>query len=243
MTNYLEQLKSIIINDDFIYIEDINEKNENNLLLNKKRRIKEKEVKHITEENTTISLNEKSKSISKNKSNSKKNINISNEKQSNSNKKSTLTLDNSESDSEEEEENEDDSDEYINSEDENSNSSQEDKKLNKPHKRRKKNKIKQNQNGIISKIYPVRTFQNDVISSGYRVYCRYKGISMCFGPYDDFNFAYDLRKLIHSQLKMFRGDIPDVLDKIKEFLKRTKEAVDKKKAPIKMLKKIKTINN
>ena len=244
MTNYLEQLKSIIINDDFIYIEDNNGKNENNLLLNKKRRIKEKEVKHITEENTTISLNEKSKSISKNKSNSKKNINISNEKQSNSNKKSTLTLDNSESDSEdEEEENEDDSDEYINSEDENSNSSQEDKKLNKPHKRRKKNKIKQNQNGIISKIYPVRTFQNDVISSGYRVYCRYKGISMCFGPYDDFNFAYDLRKLIHSQLKMFRGDIPDVLDKIKEFLKRTKEAVDKKKAPIKMLKKNKTINN
>ena len=60
---------------------------------------------------------------------------------------------------------------------------------------------------------------------------------MCFGPYDDFNFAYDLRKLIHSQLKMFTGDIPDVLEKIKEFLKRTKEAVDKKKAPIKMFKK------
>ena len=245
MSKYLEELKGIL-NNNYIYIDDINEQKENNLLLNKKRKVKEKEIKIIKEKNQTISLNEKSKSQSKSKIKAinKNNLNKSKENQNDSNKKSQLTLNYSENENEEEsEENDDDSDEYINSEDENSNSSSEEKRVNKPHKRRKKNKIKQNQNGIISKIYPVRTVQNEEISLGYRVYCRCKGISMCFGPYDEFNFAYDLRKLIHSQLKMFRGDVPDVVDKIKEFLKRTKEAVDKKKAPIKMVKKNKAINN
>ena len=253
ISKYLEQLKEIINKDEYIYIDDINEQKENNLLLNKKRGIKDKvkekdkiiEIKNTKEDNGAISLNEKSKSKIKVKSlNKQKNINKSKESQINLSKKSKLTLNNSENEELEEESEEDsDEDEYINSEDENSNSSSEDKNANKHHKRKKKNKIKQNKNGIISKLYPVRTVQNDEISSGYRVYCRCKGISMCFGPYDDFNFAYDLRKLIHSQLKMFTGDIPDVEDKIKEFLKRTKEAVDKKKASIKMVKKNKTINN
>ena len=277
MTNYLEQLKVEIENDDLKEKNDNNKNIEKNYLLNKKR-INSSHTTISTLNNSKNEINQKHQKVdsmsysSKNNSYSKirtiknKNIKKLNDKTLENKEKERLIntkiykrkkidmdysrlkiqeyedkIENYEENEEEEEEDDDDEEEYINSDEESSDSSMDEKKLNKNknHTKHRKKKIKQNQNGIISKLYPVRTIQNEVISSGYRVYCKCKGVSMCFGPYADFNFAYDFRKLMLSQLKMFTGDIPDVLEKIKEFLKRTKEAVDKKQAPVQMFKKYK----
>ena len=272
MSNYLEKLKNEIEKDDISDINDDN-KNENINLLGKKRigtnqtdtnpdnnitknnnNQKEKQIETIS--NSSISDSNSSIKVGENRNRSKsklsqikaKNkINENKTKHNSHNKKrKKLNVNENYGNNEEEEEDEDedeDEEEYINSDEESSSSSMDEKKTHKTHIKHRKKKIKQTQNGIISKIYPVKIIQNDVISAGYRVYCKCKGISMCFGPYADFNFAFDFRKLMHSQLKMFTKDIPDVLEKIEEFLKRTKEAVDKKQAPVQMLKKCKTINN
>ena len=233
----------------------INTRHDNNITKNNNNQ-KEKQIETISnssinDSNSSIKISEnrnrnRSKSkISQNKAKNK--INENKTKHNSHNKKrKKLNMNDDYGNNEEEEEDEDedeDEEEYINSDEESSSSSLDEKKTHKNHIKHRKKKIKQTQNGIISKIYPVKIIQNDVISAGYRVYCKCKGISMCFGPYADFNFAFDFRKLMHSQLKMFTKDIPDVLEKIEEFLKRTKEAVDKKQAPVQMLKKCKTINN
>ena len=272
MSNYLEKLKIEIEKDDISDINDDN-KNENMNLLGKKRigtgqigtipdynnsknnnNQKEKQIEtisnsSISDSNSSIKISEnrnRNKSKSKISQNKAKNKIYENKTKHNSHnkKRKKLNINEDYGNNEEEEEDEDeDEEEYINSDEESSSSSLDEKKTHKNHIKHRKKKIKQTQNGIISKIYPVKIIQNDVISAGYRVYCKCKGISMCFGPYADFNFAFDFRKLMHSQLKMFTKDIPDVLEKIEEFLKRTKEAVDKKQAPVQMLKKCKTINN
>lgn len=225
-----------------------NSKNNNN---QKEKQIETISNSSISDSNSSIKISEnrnrnKSKSKSKISQNKTKNKIYENKTKHNSHnkKRKKLNMNEDYGNNEEEEEDEDeDEEEYINSDEESSSSSLDEKKTHKNHIKHRKKKIKQKQNGIISKIYPVKIIQNDVISAGYRVYCKCKGISMCFGPYADFNFAFDFRKLMHSQLKMFTKDIPDVLEKIEEFLKRTKEAVDKKQAPVQMLKKCKTINN
>ena len=272
MSNFLEKLKIEIEKDDISDINDDN-KNKNNHLLGKKRigtsqivtnhdynnaknnnnqKVKQIETisnSSISDSNSSIKVSEnrnRNRSKSKISQNKAKNKIYENKTKHNSHnkKRKKLNINEDYGNNEEEEEDEDeDEEEYINSDEESSSSSLDEKKTHKNHIKHRKKKIKQTQNGIISKIYPVKIIQNDVISAGYRVYCKCKGISMCFGPYADFNFAFDFRKLMHSQLKMFTKDIPDVLEKIEEFLKRTKEAVDKKQAPVQMLKKCKTINN
>ena len=269
MSNYLEQIKHIILNDDIVENINNNNKNENISLLRKRKNIpnnkisnninnKKEEIYEKVENISNSSKSSKSSKIKNIKHNKihkisnkireskekyesfkKKKINKSHSKMSKIDERYEKNEDSLEEEEEEEEE------EYINSEEENSNSSLDEKRVNKTKKSmgRKKKKSKHNQNGIYSKLYPVKIIQNDVISSGYRVYFKCKGISMCFGPYADFNFAFDFRKLMHSQLKMFTEDIPNVMEKIEEFLKRTKEAVDKKQAPVEMVKKYKTINN
>ena len=267
MSNYLEKLKIEIEKDDLSDINDdnknknmnllgkkridtsqINTRHDNNNNKNNNNNQKEKQIEtisnsSISDSNSSIKVSEnrnKSKSKSKISQNKVKNKIYENKTKHNSHnkKRKKLNINDDYGNNEKEEEDEDeDEEEYINSDEESSSSSLDEKKTHKNHIRHRKKKIKQTQNGIISKIYPVKIIQNDVISAGYRVYCKCKGISMCFGPYADFNFAFDFRKLMHSQLKMFTKDIPDVLEKIEEFLKRTKEAVDKKQAPVQMLKK------
>ena len=264
MSKYFNKLKNEIINEitnedltqnEIIHNDDNNENKEKNNCL-KKKRINISNTK-TPKKIESLSYSSQSNNHSNSKGNSHKKIT---HKSKTKNKEKNKTISNTkvkkintspkkiseiEENNYEDEENEDDEEEYINSEEENSNSSSEEKKIakNKKNHRHKKKKIKSNNNGVISKIYSVKIIQNNEVSYGYRVYFKCKGINMCFGPYIDFNFAFEFRKLMLSQLKMFTEDIPDVMEKIEEFFKRTKEAVDQKQAPIEMVKKYKTINN
>ena len=260
ISDYLSHLKEYIIKES-IAQENIIEENINNndgIKVDKKNFLKNKRFLNDINNNDKYKINEnkskykkiedskksnKSKSYPKEKvihikkSSSKLKSNSRKEKLFDKNKKKRKY--NLEKDENNEENEDDDEEEYINyEEEENSNSSELEKKVNKKQKHKKK-KLKSIKSGVMSKLYAVKIKQNESISSGYRVYFKCKGINMCFGPYTDFNFAYDFRKLMLSQLKMFTGDIPNVSQKIEEFFKRTKEAVDKKQAPVEMVKKYK----
>ena len=101
----------------------------------------------------------------------------------------------------------------------------------------KKNKKK---NEVATKLYTVKAMKDGVIQHGFRIFCKCQGISCCFGPYSDYNYAFEIRKLMHYQLKSFSWDVPDVKEKIKEFYERITGVVDTLRTPLEMIRRNKS---
>ena len=96
-----------------------------------------------------------------------------------------------------------------------------------------KRKLKRRE--ISSKLYTVQTIQNDQIKIGYRIFCKYLKVSMCFGPYSDHEFALNLRKNLQTQLKLFDEKAPNIENLIKKFLSEVKIRIDLLHPPVRMV--------
>ena len=111
-------------------------------------------------------------------------------------------------------------------------------KINQENNSRVKKKFKRRD--ISCKLYSVQTLQDGEIKKGYRIFCKYLKISLCFGPYSNYDFALELRKNLQNNLKLFNYKTPGVEKLINIFLLEVKKKIDSIHPPAIMVRK--TIN-
>jgi hypothetical protein len=108
-------------------------------------------------------------------------------------------------------------------------------KINQETNSRVKKKFKRRD--ISCKLYSVQTLQDGEIKKGYRIFCKYLKISLCFGPYSNYDFALELRKNLQNNLKLFNYKIPGVEKLINVFLLEVKKRIDSIHPPAIMVRK------
>ena len=108
-------------------------------------------------------------------------------------------------------------------------------KINQETNSRVKKKFKRRD--ISCKLYSVQTLQDGEIKKGYRIFCKYLKISLCFGPYSNYDFALELRKNLQNNLKLFNYKTPGVEKLINVFLLEVKKRIDSIHPPAIMVRK------
>ena len=87
-----------------------------------------------------------------------------------------------------------------------------------------------------SKIYSVKIEPYNNQSFGWRIFIRFCGCTVCYGPYLDYNFSLNLKQTVQLELNKFDQTQPYIQYLAKVFLSYSKIILEEKYKPLKMQK-------